>query len=136
LLVADGIATPNPEAILSGRWYRIKNYHHIVNLVEDICGIQMDVSPSMKDFEGPLGSTLEKYYTWKGVPGRERVKLLKLIGDLTVTKYAGHKELFQFYSEGPSFPNRLGLSMIYDFADCVKAAKGLAGVELEAPQTE
>ena len=125
----NGIAMPNPEAILSGRWYAIKNYHSMINLVEDVCGVQMDVSPSITDLGGPLGPTIEKYFSWKGVRGKERLKLLKFLGDLAVTRFAGHKELFQYYSEGVSYFNRMGLYNIYDFKECVDSVNKFANLQ-------
>ncbi len=99
----SGITMPNLRAISTARSYAAENYRRIVQVAQELAGAAMAVSPTAEDLRNDrIGPYIRKYYLARaGVTAEKRLRMFKLLFDLTSSSFAGHKELFEIFAQGP-----------------------------------
>ncbi len=103
----------------------------IARLLQDIAGGLVVTMPSQRDFENPeIGSQLEKYLAGvDGVPTLDRIKLLKLVENLTIGCGAAAYITESIHGAGSPQAQRVMIARLADLEEKVKLAKRLAQIE-------
>jgi len=114
-----GLVYPNPMIANICKYQFAVNWHTATQYIQDIAGGIVATVPSFKDFKNPeTRSLMEKYFGGKaGIPTEHRLKMVKLIKDLTST----YEDVLTIHAEGSLAAQRLSIYALAEF-DRYKAA--------------
>jgi 4-hydroxybutyryl-CoA dehydratase/vinylacetyl-CoA-Delta-isomerase len=92
------VMMPNRMAINASKYTYANNFHQMVQHMQDIGGGLTTTVPAFRDWKNPaIRPFIEKYLAAKdGVPAEDRIRLLRLIKDLT----GNHWEVDTIHGEG------------------------------------
>ena len=129
--IFEGVAFPHRLIVNIGKHYFADNYHDMVKKVQEIAGGAVVTAPGFEDWKNSeIRPYIEKYY--KGVDGvaaEDRLKVLKLIKDLTASDEAGIWFLGTLHGEGSLEAQRLTTYREADLQPYVEYAKHVAGIQ-------
>ena len=96
-------------------------------VIQDIAGGIVATCPSGKDFQNPeIRGLLDKYLGGKeGIPTKNRLRLVKLIRDLT----SSYEDVLTIHAEGSLEAQKLSIYSLADFDRYKAAAKRAARIE-------
>lgn len=121
-----------PDSVLTNiaKFHFATHYHQALAYVQDIAGGLLVTAPSEDDLKNPeTGKDLEKYFGGKkGVPPRDRLRLINLISDLTVSDFGGYQAVLAVHAEGSIEAEKLAIYRGYDMRRATDYAKELAGI--------
>ena len=128
--IFEGVAYPHPLIVNIGKHYFAENYHTMIKHVQEIAGGAVVTCPGYEDWSNPqLRPYLEKYYKGiDGVPTEHRLRVFKLIKDLTASEEAGVWMLGTLHGEGSLEAQRMTSYRVADLKPYVKFAKEVAGI--------
>lgn len=129
--VRDGIAVPDALTVNMAKWHFAHHYHSAVQDVQDISGGLLVTGPGAEDVASEeLGPILDRYYGGRaGVAGRERLRAMNFVKDLTSSDYGGYQEVLAIHAEGSLEAEKLMIARSYDSARTLRLAKQMAGIE-------
>ena len=112
--------------------------YEIGRLAQDLAGGLMVTMPSEKDLENPrTGELLRKYLKGrKGVPTEDRMRILRLIENMTLGRNAVGYLTESMHGAGSPQAQRIQIGRQMDVEYKKRLAKRLAGVETEAAEGE
>jgi 4-hydroxybutyryl-CoA dehydratase/vinylacetyl-CoA-Delta-isomerase len=118
---------PNPMYANICKFYFADNWHQATKHIQDIAGGIAATCPSGKDFFNPeTHDLLDKYLGGKaGVPTEHRIRLVKLIRDLT----SSYEDVLTIHAEGSLAAQKLSVYILADFERYKAAAKRAARIE-------
>jgi len=121
---------PNPMYANICKFHFADNWHQATKFIQDIAGGIVATCPSSKDFFNPeIHDLLEKAFGGKaGVPTEDRLRLVKLIRDLT----SSYEDVLTIHAEGSLEAQKLSILVLGDF-DRYKAA-AMRAARIENPQ--
>lgn len=107
--------------------------YEIARLAEDIAGGLMVTMPSEQDFRHPqIGKLMDKYLKGvAGVPTEHRLRLLRLIENLTIGTAAVAYRTESMHGAGSPQAQRVMIARQADLEEKKKLARVLAGIEAE-----
>jgi 4-hydroxybutyryl-CoA dehydratase/vinylacetyl-CoA-Delta-isomerase len=105
--------------------------YELSRLAQDIAGGLMVTMPNNQDFKSPeTGKWLEKYYKTKpGVPTENRMRILRLIENLTLGTAAVGYLTESMHGAGSPQAQRIMISRTVNLEEKKRAAKRLCGIE-------
>ncbi len=114
-----GYSYPNPMIANICKYYFADNWHQATKYIQDLTGGIMVTVPSAKDYMNPeTHDILDKYLGGKdGVPTENRIKMMKLIKDLT----SCYEDVLTIHAEGSLQAQKISISSLADY-DRYKAA--------------
>jgi 4-hydroxybutyryl-CoA dehydratase / vinylacetyl-CoA-Delta-isomerase len=129
--IRDGIAVPDALTVNMAKYHFAHNYHAAVQDVQDIAGGLLVTAPGAEDFDSEeLGPILARYYGGRaGVGGRERVRAMNFVKELTSSDYGGYQEVLAIHAEGSLEAEKLMISRAYDAKRSLGLVKQMAGIE-------
>ena len=118
---------PNPMYANIAKFFFADNWHQATKYIQDIAGGIVATAPSSKDFFNPeTRDMIEKYLGGKdGIPTEHRVRLTKLIRDLT----SSYEDVLTLHAEGSLAAQRLSIYALADFERYKAAAKRAARIK-------
>jgi len=118
---------PNPMYANICKFYFADNWHQATKYIQDIAGGIVGTCPSSKDFLNPeTHDLLDKYLGGKaGVPTEHRIRLVKLIRDLT----SSYEDVLTIHAEGSLAAQKLSVYVLADFERYKAAAKRAARIK-------
>jgi len=128
--VEQGIAVPNTLLVNVAKYHFAHNYHHAVQILQDLAGGILVTAPAAED----LSCEATSHYVKRFLGGRrdidvdERIRLLYLISDMTASDYGGYQEVLAVHAEGGFEAEKLQTFREYDFARVGAYARRLAGI--------
>ncbi|MBW8012072.1 MAG: 4-hydroxybutyryl-CoA dehydratase [Chloroflexi bacterium] len=124
-----GIAFPNPLLANMGKYYFASGYHAALRNVQEIAGGSVVTAPTSRDLANPeTKEYIQRYFAGaEGVSAEDRLRVLKMIMDMTASEYAGNWMLATLHGEGSMEAQRLSMYRQYDIQRCVELAKKAAG---------
>jgi 4-hydroxybutyryl-CoA dehydratase/vinylacetyl-CoA-Delta-isomerase len=103
--------------------------YEIARLAQDIAGGLMVTMPSEKDFESPeTGKWLTKYYKGAGSSTENRMRILRLIENLTLGAAAVSYLTESLHGAGSPQAQRIMISRLVDMKEKQRAAQTLCGI--------
>lgn len=127
----EGLAVPDPLLSNTSKYHFATQYQQMLNYIQDIAGGLLVTAPSEEDFKNPETKALmEKYLgAKKGVSAEDRIKLFKLIADLTVGDFGGYQQVLAVHAEGSIEAEKLTIYRAFDVSAAKNYAKMLAGIK-------
>ena len=128
--VEDGLAVPNTLLTNVAKYHFAHNYHHAVQIVQDLAGGLLVTAPSAEDLTSEATRDYVMKYMGgaKGFDAEKRLRLLNMIGDLTASDFGGYQEVLAVHAEGGFEAEKLQAYREYDFKSVAAYARKLAGV--------
>ena len=108
------------------KFFFADNWHHATKILQDIGGGIIATAPSSKDYLNPeTHDIMEKYFGGKeGVPTEHRLRLIKLIRDLT----SSYEDVLTLHAEGSMEAQKLSIYALADFERYKAAARRAARI--------
>jgi 4-hydroxybutyryl-CoA dehydratase / vinylacetyl-CoA-Delta-isomerase len=118
---------PNPLYANICKFYFADNWHQATKYIQDIAGGLVVTCPSSRDYSNPeTHAMMEKYLAGKaGVPTESRLRMLKLVRDLT----SSYEDVLTIHAEGSLEAQKLSILSLADFDRYKAAAMRAARVE-------
>lgn len=131
IITENGIAYPNPILSNMGKHFFATHYHDSIKAVQEIAGGLVVTGPTEADYINPeTRSYIETYLGGReGVKTENRLKVMKLIRDLTATGYAGEGYIGTLHGEGSIEAQRISLYRDYNIERCIKYVKEILKIE-------
>ncbi|HJU28817.1 MAG TPA: 4-hydroxyphenylacetate 3-hydroxylase N-terminal domain-containing protein [Candidatus Binataceae bacterium] len=128
--IEDGLAVPNTLITNVAKYHFAHNYHHAVQMVQDLAGGLLVTAPAAEDMTSEATRAYVMKYMGgaKGFDAEKRLRLLNLISDLTSSDFGGYQEVLAVHAEGGFEAEKLQAYREYDFKTVAGYAKKLAGV--------
>lgn len=128
--IEEGYAVPNTLLTNVAKYHFAHNYHHAVQIVQDLAGGILVTAPAAEDMtsEATRDYVLKYLGGAKGFDADKRLRLLNLIGDLTASDFGGYQEVLAVHAEGGFEAEKLQAYREYDFKTVAAYAHKLAGV--------
>src|SRR5579883_221917 len=128
--VEDGLAVPNTLLTNVAKYHFAHNYHHAVQIVQDLAGGLLVTAPSAEDLTSEATRAYVTKYLGgaKGFDAETRMRLLNLVADLTASEYGGYQEVLAVHAEGGFEAEKLQAYREYDFKSVAAYARKLAGI--------
>jgi 4-hydroxybutyryl-CoA dehydratase/vinylacetyl-CoA-Delta-isomerase len=128
--VRDGIAVPDALTVNMAKYHFAHNYHAAVQDVQDIAGGLLVTGPGAEDVHSEeLGPLLDRYYGGRaGVSGRERLRAMNFVKDLTSSDYGGYQEVLAIHAEGSLEAEKLMVARSYDANRTLRMVQQMAGI--------
>jgi aromatic ring hydroxylase len=112
--VEFGVAFPDVFTTNLAKWTFARDFHHAVEIVQDLSGGLLVTGPSGKDWEAPeVRPVLEKYLGGAWSADR-RLAIMNLISDLTARAYGGYQAVLAVHAEGSLEAEKLAMFRSYD----------------------
>ena len=128
--IEEGLAVPNTLITNVAKYHFAHNYHHAVQLVQDLAGGILVTGPATEDFTSEATRAYVMKYLGgaKGHDAEKRIRLLNLIADLTASDFGGYQEVLAVHAEGGFEAEKLQAYREYDFKTVAAYARKLAGI--------
>jgi 4-hydroxybutyryl-CoA dehydratase/vinylacetyl-CoA-Delta-isomerase len=123
----SNLVYPNPMYANIAKFFFADNWHQATKYIQDIAGGIVATVPSAKDFMNPeTHDMIDKYLGGKdGIPTEHRVRLIKLIRDLT----SSYEDVLTIHAEGSLAAQKLSIYTLADFERYKAAAKRAARIK-------
>lgn len=123
----SGLVYPNPMYANIAKLFFAGHWHQATKYLQDIAGGIVATAPSAKDYFNPeLQGMIEKYLGGReGVPTEHRLRLAKLIRDLT----SSYEDVLTLHAEGSPAAQNLSIYALADFDRYKAAARRAARIE-------
>jgi aromatic ring hydroxylase len=124
-VVPPGIAVPNTTLTNIAKHHFARNYHLMVQNLQDIAGGLLVTAPFRKDWENEATRNYLDHYLGgvEGVSGVQRTRAMKLIRDIAASGFGGYQEILSIHAEGSLAAQRITILRDYDVKRCVEIVK-------------
>jgi 4-hydroxybutyryl-CoA dehydratase / vinylacetyl-CoA-Delta-isomerase len=114
-----------------GKHFFATRYHESIRAVQEIAGGLVVTGPTEADYKNPATRDYIEIYLAgrKGEKTEDRLKVMKLIRDLTATGYAGEGYVGTLHGEGSIEAQKISLYREYNINRCVDYVKELLKIE-------
>ncbi|MCS6926712.1 MAG: gamma-aminobutyrate dehydratase [Candidatus Binatia bacterium] len=128
-----GMVIPNPALVNIAKHHFAAHFHQALSHVQDLAGGILVTGPAREDVQSEeTGPLIDKYLQGKqGVSGKERVRVLNLLQDITTSDFGGYHAVLALHAEGSMEAEKLQLYREYDWQRAVAYARRLAGLGQE-----
>ena len=97
-----GVMAPAILPAESTRNLMMTAYPRIVEILQLLGSSSFLLTPSEKDFEGPLAPQIEQYLATDKIAAKERVRLFRLAWDVAGSAFGSRQELYErFFASDP-----------------------------------
>jgi 4-hydroxybutyryl-CoA dehydratase/vinylacetyl-CoA-Delta-isomerase len=129
--VVDGVAVPDTLLVNVAKLQFAQGLHTALMHVQDIAGGLLATYPAVEDLDNPVyGEALARYLeSAGGVSGRDRLRVMNMISDLTTGEYGGYQAVLAIHAEGSIEAEKLTILARYDHGAGIAYAKWLAGLD-------
>jgi aromatic ring hydroxylase len=126
-----GVAIPDTLLVNIAKLQFADGLHKALQFVQDIAGGLLVTYPSPEDLDHPqYGQALQRYLeSAGGVSGRERLRVINMISDLTSGEYGGYQAVLAIHAEGSIEAEKLTILAQYDRARSLEYARWLSGLD-------
>ncbi len=129
-LTSGGVLAPDVCTLTAGRLYSIKNYPHIIHVLQELCGQGLVMRFGKQAFANPdIGHHLAELLPGRGVSGEVKEQLMNFIWDLTSSSLAGRVALFENVNSSPAPRLRDRLYNEYQRAELANMVRGMVGID-------
>lgn len=127
----EGIAMPNSLHCNVGKYLFAENYHTMIKYVQEITGGIGGTCPSFADYQSPeLHEKLDRYLCGRAdIPTEARIRVIKLVRDLTASCDAGGHMFGTIHGEGTLEAQRMMVLRDFDMRPAITLARRAAGLD-------
>lgn len=119
-----GVMTPLRGPLDAARNYYPKVYQRLVEILRLVTSSGLIMIPTAADHEGPMGERIQKYLASAGGSAEERVRMMRLAWDMTISGFGGRQAHYENFFFGDPVRMKQALYNVYDrtaMVDRVKA---------------
>ena len=125
----SGLTLPNWTPAQAARIFSIEGYPQMMQLIRELCGSGILMSPSQADMNHPeVGPHLKRYFVGENVRTEEMFRMLKLAWEYACDSFGSRQLLFEMFNVASLATNKQRLVGAYDLSPYVRLAKELAGI--------
>lgn len=125
--IEPGIAVPDTLLVNIAKLRFAQDLHTAFMHVQDIAGGLVVTSPSVEDFASlDYGEFLARAYEGTEGSNLERIRIAKLIAELTTGDFGGYQAVLAIHAEGSIEAEKLAILREYDPADVSRYVKWMA----------
>lgn len=126
-----GFAVPDALTVNMAKYHFAHHYHEAVSMVQDISGGSLVTGPGVEDIESEeIGKYLLHYFGGRaGVGGRERLRAINFVKDLTSSDYGGYQEVLAIHAEGSLEAEKLMIARSYDSKRTLNMVRRMAQLD-------
>lgn len=130
-VVPPGLAVPSITLTNIAKHHFARNYHLMVQYLQDIAGGLLATAPLSSEWENEATRPyLERYLGGAaGVSGEKRMRAMNLIRDIAASQFGGYQEILSIHAEGSLAAQRITILRDYDLERCLALAKKAAHLE-------
>jgi 4-hydroxybutyryl-CoA dehydratase / vinylacetyl-CoA-Delta-isomerase len=131
--VINGVAIPDTLLVNIAKLQFADGFHEALQFVQDIAGGLLVTYPAPEDLDHPqYGQALERYLeSAGGASGRDRLRVMNMISDLTSGEYGGYQAVLAIHAEGSIEAEKLTILAQYDRARSLDYARWLSGLDTQ-----
>ena len=96
-----------------------KAYQRLVEILKLITSSGLIMIPTEADLDGPMGADIAKYLGSAGGDARDRVRLMRLAWDMTLSSFGGRQAHYEQFFFGDPVRMRQALYSAYDRSEPV-----------------
>jgi 4-hydroxyphenylacetate 3-monooxygenase len=89
-------------------------YQRLVEILRLLTSSGLIMIPTEADFGGPMGPSIEKYLGSAGGNAEDRVRLMRLAWDMTISGFGGRQAHYENFFFGDPVRMRQALYNVYD----------------------
>lgn len=112
-----GTLAPNRWPLHSAQLNFHERYARMIDVLRTIAAGGLVGVPSYADAEGEIGALVEQYFGTVGQSARERIQLMRLAADASISAFAGRQVLYERYYQGDPVRRAVGYFLDYPKAD-------------------
>jgi 4-hydroxyphenylacetate 3-monooxygenase len=119
-----GVMTPLRGPLDAARNYYPKVYQRLVEILRLVTSSGLIMIPTGADHEGPMGDRIQKFLASAGGSAEERVRMMRLAWDMTISGFGGRQAHYENFFFGDPVRMKQALYNVYDrtaMVDRVKA---------------
>ncbi len=130
-VVPPGIAVPSITLTNIAKHHFARNYHLMVQYLQDIAGGLLATAPLRSEWENEATRPYLDHYLGgvAGVSGEKRIRAMNLIRDIAASEFGGYQEILAIHAEGSLAAQRITILRDYDIERCLALAKKAAHLE-------
>ncbi len=126
----EGLAMPNPQQVSLGRVHSLKEHARILEIVRELCGSGILMSPGEPDLQSEdVGEAMRRYMIGGDQRAPDRFKMMKLAWEYTSESFGMRQLLFEMHNAGSLATNQARLMKGYDPSALEVLAKQIAGID-------
>ena len=118
-----GLLTPLRGPLDAARNYYPKMYQRLVEILRLVTSSGLIMIPTAADRTGPIGDKIEKFLGAAGGSAEERVRLMRLAWDMTISAFGGRQAHYENFFFGDPVRMRMALYNVYDRVELVDRVK-------------
>jgi 4-hydroxyphenylacetate 3-monooxygenase len=122
-----GVARPGPDMVYANQTLQSSIYPELVLAAREMLGGSLIQLPSSAQdlLSSVTAPDVERYVRWPSASAEERVKLIKLLWDLTGSEFAGRHVQYEMFYAGAQFVTRGHSYRTYDWPGATAMVDGL-----------
>lgn len=118
-----GVMTPARGPLDAARNYYPAVYQRLVEILRLVSSSGLIMIPSAADFAGPRAADINKYLDSAGGDAQERVRLMRLAWDMTISGFGGRAAHYENFFFGDPVRMKQALYGVYDRSAAVERVK-------------
>jgi len=123
-----GICRPDPGTTNLAKYTFASRYHDAIRMVQECAGGLLVTGPGGDDWDSPEVRPVLEKYLGAAAPAAERLAMLNMISDLTVSDYGGYQTILAVHAEGSIEAEKMQILREYDAQRAISRARFLAGL--------
>jgi aromatic ring hydroxylase len=125
----SGLTLPNWTPAQAARIFSIEGYPQMLQMIRELCGSGILMSPSQADMNNPeVGPQIRRYFIGENERTEEMFRMLKLAWEYASDSFGSRQLLFEMFNVASLATNKQRLVGAYDLCPYVRLAKELAGI--------
>jgi 4-hydroxyphenylacetate 3-monooxygenase len=121
-----GVMTPARGPLDAARNYYPSVYQRLTEILRLTASSGLIMIPTTNDFAGPRGADINKYLNSAGGDAQERVRLMRLAWDMTISGFGGRQQHYENFFFGDPVRMKQALYGMYDRSAAVDRVKAFA----------
>ncbi len=109
-----GVLTPLRGPLDAARNYYPQMYQRLVEILRMVTSSGLIMIPTEADFDGPMAPSIEKYLGSVGGNAEDRVRLMRLAWDMTISAFGGRQKHYETFFFGDPVRMKQALYNVYD----------------------
>jgi 4-hydroxyphenylacetate 3-monooxygenase len=126
-LDAWGVMCPDPLMAESPRNLFMNAYPRMIEILQLLGSSSFLLTPSEKDFKGPLREHIEQYLATDTIEARDRVKLFRLAWDLAGNTFGSRQVLYERFFASDPLTRARALASIYPKGEVIERVLAFLG---------
>ena len=118
-----GVMTPLRGPLDAARNFYPKMYQRLVEILRLLASSGLIMIPTEADFDGPMGPSIERYLGSAGGNAEDRVRLMRLAWDMTISGFGGRQAHYENFFFGDPVRMKQALYNVYDRSAPVERVK-------------